>query len=317
MYWIAGLAILLLAGLAFWWWWKRRESPTRLISFVALLREPKTIAAADLARIAGAVWHADLGDGQSEGKDGFVVGVDVISTIKCRDRLFLVNSFPKPYVDNTQEAAEQIPELRLRQLFAAHQAWFSCDALGVDRNTSEQEVHSILQMLGKLFAELLDDQCLLIYLPDAGEAFPITDQTKVALRMKDPVAALRDNTLAPMVEIDPDDPEMIKAVAEARAAWPRFVAAFEARAGQHFSVKAPVTYKDNTEFIWIEVESLEGDYLYGVLANEPGDLGPLKEGSKVRVPVAELNDWCYLTDKEDIVGGFTVQVAFKKGKPSK
>jgi uncharacterized protein YegJ (DUF2314 family) len=33
----------------------------------------------------------------------------------------------------------------------------------------------------------------------------------------------------------------------------------------------------------------------------------LKLGSKVSVPVADLNDWCYLDSQGNLVGAFTVE----------
>jgi uncharacterized protein YegJ (DUF2314 family) len=108
---------------------------------------------------------------------------------------------------------------------------------------------------------------------------------------------------------------MLAAVAQARQEWPRFKDAFEARAGENFSVKAPVTHGDNTEFIWISVTAIEGERVYGELANDPGDLGPLKLGSKASVQVSDLNDWCYVDAEQNLAGGFTiaaVQNAAKK-----
>lgn len=90
-------------------------------------------------------------------------------------------------------------------------------------------------------------------------------------------------------------------------AWPQFVEAFDARAGEHFAVKAPVTAGGNTEFIWISVTCIEGDRVYGDLDNAPVNLGSLELGSKVSVEARELNDWMYVTPQGDIVGGFTVK----------
>jgi uncharacterized protein YegJ (DUF2314 family) len=158
-----------------------------------------------------------------------------------------------------------------------------------------------------LFAELLDENCLLIYLPDAGSAYPINEDTMAALRSEDPVQALDDTMTLPIIEVADDDPLMKQAVAKARTEWPRFVSAYEERAGKNFSVKAPVTHAGNTEFIWISVTAIEGDFIYGELGNDPGNLGSLKLGSKVSVPVAELNDWIYLDAREQMVGGYTIE----------
>ena len=312
MMWFAGGVFLVLAGAGvFWWIRRRRQRRSRLISLVALVREPATFDPAVLASVAGRAWQADLGDGSSQGDDGFVVGVGVMNTIMHEGRMFLVNSFPRPYVEEVEKTAQGISDLRIRELFLEHRGWFSCDALGVDGRTSEEEVRDWYHRLGTLFAELLDENCLLIFVPDVGRGFPINEDTEVALCSPDPVRALQETLTLPIIAVADDDPLMRQAVELAREAWPRFVAAFEKRVGENFSVKAPVTRDGNTEFIWISVTSLEGDRIYGELGNEPGNLGSLKLGSKVSVPVADLNDWCYMDQEGNVAGAFTVEAVQK------
>lgn len=311
---VAGVVLALLGSLLYWRYRQRRQH--RLISFVALLREPVTWEPVVLAKMAGKVWNADLGDGSSEGTDGFVVGVDIMNTIMHDGRMFLINCFPKPYTDDVDvdKASEGIPDMRIRELFRQHRAWFSCDAMGVDGTTPEEEVLELYRRLGKLFVELLDDNCLLIFLPDSSMGFPINDDTEAALRSEDPVKALQETLTLPIIEVASDDPLMIEAVEKARQGWAGFASAYEAKAGKNFAVKAPVTQGDHTEFIWISVTSFEGERVYGELANEPGDLGPLKLGSKVSVLVSDLNDWCYIDPKENLVGGFTIEAVAKASR---
>lgn len=309
------LVAIVLAGIGVFVFWRiRSRSRTRLISLVALLREPVTFDPAVLANVAGRVWNADLGDGDAEGADGFVVGVEIMNTIMHDGRMFLINTFPKPYVEDPEAAAEEIGDLRIRELFREHRAWFSCDAMGVDGATPEEEVAEWYRRLGKLFAELLDDNCLLIFLPDTSRAYPINEETEEALRSNDPVAALQETLTLPIVEVSADDPRMQAAVAQARREWPRFVAAYEARDGENFSVKAPVSHSGNTEFIWISVTAIEGERVYGELGNDPGNLGPLKLGSKVSVLVADLNDWCYIDARDNLNGGFTIEAVKKAAR---
>lgn len=295
-------------------WRSRRRKKSRLVSFVALVREPVTFDPAVLARVAGTVWGADLGDGSSEGPDGFVVGVGVMNTISYGGRLFLINAFPRPYVEDVEKAAEGIPDLRLRTLFAEHRAWFSCDALGVDAATPDAEVREWYRLLARLFVELLDENCLAIFLPESSSGYAINEETEAALRSDDPVRTLQGTRTVPVVEVSDDDPLMRTAVATARERWPEFVAAFEAGAGENFSVKAPVSHGGQTEFIWIAVTAVEGDRVYGTLANDPADLGPLKFGAKVSVKVGELNDWCYIGPGKSLVGGFTIEAVQKAAK---
>src|SRR5262249_15615814 len=169
------------------------------------------------------------------------------------------------------------------------------------------EIREWYRRLGKLLAELLDENCFLIFLPDSGFAYPVNEDTEAALRSNDPLEALRKTLPPPIIHVPDDDQRMQHAVEEARQRWPRLVAAYEARAGEKFCVKGKVTRGGNTEFIWIMVTSLEGEQVYGELANDPGDLGPLKLGSKVSVRVADLNDWCYIDPKGNLAGGFTIE----------
>lgn len=312
---ILALVIVAAAGIAGYFFWRyRRNKQHRLISIVALTSEPVSIDPAILARIAGDVLDADLGDGSEGGKDGFVVGAGIIHTIMHDGRMYLVNSFPKPYVDDPEGASEAINDLRIRKSFAEHTSWFSIDAMGVDGTTPEDEIRDWYAKIGKMMAELLDERCLLIFLPDRSLAYPISDETEAALRSGNPVEGLQETLLLPIVPISGDDPEMVAAVKKAKETWPQFVKAFEAEAGENFSVKAPVTYGDNTEFIWISVTSFEGDKIYGKLGNDPGDLGPLKLGSNVSVSLDDLYDWIYIDPNGDMKGGHTINVVTSAAK---
>jgi uncharacterized protein YegJ (DUF2314 family) len=306
MIWVAvGVPVAVAVGLLYWWFRRRRRS--RLISFVALLREPFSFDPTVLARQAGKAWNADLGDGNSEGANGCVAGGEISSMIMYGGRFHLINTFPTPYVEDPEKATRDIQDKRIRGLFGEHKAWFSCDALGIDGTTPEEEVREWYRRLGRLFAELLDENCLLVLVPDTNRAYPINEDTEAALRSEDPVRALQESLTVPIIEVADNDPLMRQAVEKARQGWPQFVAAYDAGAGENFSVKAPVTHSGNTEFIWISVTSVEGERVYGTLANDPGDLGPLQLGSKVSVPVAELNDWAFIDAGGNMAGGFTIE----------
>lgn len=306
MIWVlVGFGLLAVMG-GVYWRARRRRRP-RLISFVGLVQSPVAFDPAVLARAAGKAWDADLGDGSGEGADGFVVGVGPMATLVHDGRMFLVNAIPNPYTEDKDKVAESIIDLRIRKLFREHTAWFSCDALGVDRTTPADEVRDWYRRLGRLFAELLDDNCLLIHLPDSSLSYPINEDTQAALRSDDPLRELQESLTVPLIEVAGDDPIMVRAVAGAREAWPEFVAAFDASAGENFSLKAPVRRGDDTEFIWIRVTSIEGGRVYGTLGNDPAHLPGLKLGSKVSVPVEELNDWIYVDPKGNMKGGFTIE----------
>src|SRR5216684_1838284 len=82
------VAVILALWGGYLYWRHRRRRRHRLVSFVALLREPVTFDSAVLANVAGKCWNADLGNGESEGPNGFVVGVDVMNTKLAPARTF-------------------------------------------------------------------------------------------------------------------------------------------------------------------------------------------------------------------------------------
>jgi uncharacterized protein YegJ (DUF2314 family) len=306
--WTIVVAAVLAAGAGVWWWRKRRGDDHRLVSLVALLREPQHLEPRMVANAARKAWQADLGDGESEGPDGFVAGMAISNIVQYGERMIMVNCFPKPYVDDPEAAGRGMTDLRLQHVFSQHTAWLSCDAMGVGRDTPDAEVAEWYRLLGPLLAELIDDNCLAIYVPDRDHLHEYNPEIENCLRADDPLEALAGERNAPVIEIGDDDPRMQAAVAEAKQRWPEFLAAFEARRGQNFSVKAPITRQDKTEFIWVEVGSVENAVIYGTLANDPIDLGGLKLGSRVRVPLGEINDWGYLDDREELIGAFTMKV---------
>ena len=311
-YGVIALILFLLAVLAFWMLSnKKEEGNPEIISVVALLKKPQRLEPIYIATAAKKAWNANLsyGENDDEGPDGFVVGDDSMPTliVKFRERMLIVNNFPQPYSDNLQEDSQSIPDLRLRKLFADHTAWLSCDAMGVESFNDVDEAREWYKVLGRLLAELVDDNCLAIFIPQTEQLFPNMAETLDLLKADDPLEALGFEAPVPVLQIGGDDPRMIAAVAKARKTWPDFVSAFEKGAGKSFSVKAPITVGGNTEYIWLSVTAIENDVIYGKLDNDPVSLGNLRLGSKTKVSVAELNDWAYVGDKGP-VGLFTTKV---------
>ncbi|MEL6105196.1 MAG: DUF2314 domain-containing protein [Planctomycetota bacterium] len=315
MWWYVVATAFVIAGIVYWLRSHKqvqKNDEHQMLSIVALLREPQRLEPIYIASAAKRAWNADLSHGEEggEGEDGFVVGNDELPTliVNFRDRMIMVNNFPVPYVEDPKTVADSIPDLRLRGLVGEHTAWLSCDAMGVESFDDAQAVVEWYQILGKLMSELVDDNCLAIFVPETGQGFPNMSETLEMLKSDDPINALGDDAPVPVIPISDNDPRMKAAVAEARQTWPSFVDAFERQAGESFGIKAPITANGNTEFIWITVTALEGGTIYGELANEPMDLGKLELGSRVRVDESDLNDWAYIDTDGQPNGMFTVKV---------
>ncbi len=266
-----------------------------------------SLEAAYVAAAAAKAWDADLGEGENEGADGFAVGSAPLVMVQCRGRVFTVNCFDRPYVDDPRQAAERISDLRLRTLFVRHTAWISCDAFAVDES-SEEDVRDAYRSCGRLLARLMPENALAVFVPDTNALYPNDGEIDSLLSAEDPFAAIHGKPHFPVIEVSANDPRMQAAVAEARLGWPNFVAAFESKSGDMFAVKSPITRGDNTEFIWIDVTAIENDVVYGTLGNDPVDLPGLRSGSRLRVEASGIEDWCFLKPGGEMVGGFSVKV---------
>jgi uncharacterized protein YegJ (DUF2314 family) len=287
---------------------REEDDETRLISFVALLAEPAHLESHTIARLASEAWNAELSAEEESGADGFVVGSPVTMFIRYGEKMFFLNMFDRPYVENVEEVASQIADMRLSSLFRNHRAWISVDATGITHDSPDSEIREAYRLCGWLMSKLVDANTLALLIPDQERIYPSGEKLEELLKGPDPFAAVTEESYAPVVEVDGDDPRMQAAVEEARRRWPEFVAAFEARGPAAFSVKSPITARGNTEFIWIEVTAIENDTIYGTLANDPMDLGSLRLGSRVKTTAAELNDWLFFDESDEMQGGFTIKV---------
>jgi uncharacterized protein YegJ (DUF2314 family) len=285
---------------------KKEEAPPPT-SLVFLLREPRYLDAAIVRKAVERAFGVDLSDTSEDARD-FVVGGEELPTyiVQVQDRHFLVHNFPTPYFDDREQVARQIGDMRLSKAVRDHQAWLSVDAMLPE---SEEDAY---QRIGKLLAELADEDCLAILAPEFSRINSWEPGLEATLRGPRPLDAARQMSQPPVIEIPADDPAMLAAVAEARWRWPEFVAAFEHRQpGQTFAVKARFQEGEAEEFIWVIVNALEQDTIYGTLDNDPVGLRKLAVGSRVRVAAAEINDWLYHKDREDLHGGFTIEVLRK------
>jgi len=287
-----------------------------VISIVALLPKPLRLSEQKIIQAARRAWGISIGT-KHDKTEGFVMGdADAGRFFVYRqDALVLVNAIADTYVPNVEETATNLADLRLRKLFCQHTAWFSCDLMLSD--TPELPKHGEVEhyrILGRLFAELMPAGALLLYLPEFDRMYPVTEKTIAALRAEDPLQALEQTWEVPVVEVESDDPALLQAQATARQTWPQFLAAFEAQKGSGFAVKVPLRAGEDVEFIWVSVEAIENDRIFGRLANQPIYLKNLEEGDRVQANVADLNDWVYLDPQENLVGGYTIKVLAERMK---
>jgi uncharacterized protein YegJ (DUF2314 family) len=278
----------------------RPEEPPA--SLVLLLRQPRDLDATTLANAAARAFGLDVRAGEAEAGPS-VVGESPHFLVQLPDHLLAVHNVALPYFDNPAAVAAGLPELRLREAVTRHRAWVSVECLHAGDAAADP-----YPAVARLAAALIDEGCLALCVPALRRVYVCEESVPGKLRGPDPVAALESGGPVPVVGVAANDPRLRAAVREARRRWPEFVAAFEQRqAGQLFSVKVPVREGKHTEYVWLSVSALENGMIYGRLDNEPVAMKRLRAGDRLRVPVANLNDWLY-TRGETLAGGFTIEV---------
>ena len=331
--WIVALLVLVAAGgaYAFFRWRKARraaeEADRPLLSLVLLFRELPYLDATVLGSIAKRAWDIEVlstgadDDSPQDSPDeagsidtcAFIVGEPPTFIVKHPDAFLLVNCLDQPYWDDSEAVAKDFAELRTRDAILQHTAWISADIMG-DATADEQKKG--YRVIGRLLAELADDNVLAVLDVAGQQIFCYDPETERKLRSDNPLAELREMYYSPIISVSADDPEMQAAVAEARKRWPEFVAAFESRdpsAELPFMVKAPFGHGDDVEFMWVAVTSIENNVIYGTLENEPHNIPGLNVGDRVTAQVENLNDWLCVKNDEP-VGGFTMKVLSERAK---
>lgn len=121
---------------------------------------------------------------------------------------------------------------------------------------------------------------------------------------------------------DNSDPDMQRAYEQARATFRYFwrEIAWERRrivpALDLACVKIPFTDSDprgqasdtpEVEHMWVSDVDFDGEFVSGVLLNEPNWLKSVKQGDSARVPVGQISDWMYAISGE-VYGAYTVNL---------
>jgi uncharacterized protein YegJ (DUF2314 family) len=323
------VTLLLVAGILMWLLWRTPVASAQpdeapLLSLVLLFREPVYLEASLLAELASRAWGATIHTGGEEEQES-VPASEQHSMLVGESPLFVCNHFPglftirnsdEPFFDDVEAVAESVPELRRRGVIRDHRAWVAVDLVHWFGPEGESGRVQAYQMMGRLLAEMADDNCLAVFEPAEGNLFIYGPETEARLRGENPLQTLHQSQYAPVLAIAADDPQMLAAIAEARRRWPEFVAAFESRhekAESPFLIKAPFSDREHTEYMWVCVTAIENDIIYGTLDNTPTAVRTVKPGDIVRIRLQALHDWLYAVDGKT-AGGFSLKVLADKAK---
>jgi uncharacterized protein YegJ (DUF2314 family) len=235
-----------------------------------------------------------------------------ICTLEKEKITLLINSFPKPYVEDTQKMAKEVERItgdkELAAAMSSHKAWFSVDILGGEVN--EQNSESQYELLSRVIASFHDSDTTLLFFPEKDKLYAANAATLKLLRRGKGLDLTKDA----VINIEKEDADLKEAVEKARKQWGDFTKAYAANTGENHSVKFKfVDKKNNSEFMWVEVTSIEDGLVYGKLANVPNYLTNIKEGDVVKRPASEIEDWLYIDNKK-MIGGFSIEVLQNRQK---
>lgn len=113
----------------------------------------------------------------------------------------------------------------------------------------------------------------------------------------------------PIVRVAADDPQMLAAIAEARARQGEFLERIRnpPPTQSTTSVKVMLRDGDETEHVWLEEPQYEDGFFLGKLGNEPQIVKTHALGAMIRVPESDMSDWLAIDDGV-LIGGFSIRV---------
>lgn len=115
--------------------------------------------------------------------------------------------------------------------------------------------------------------------------------------------------------IQGDDEELVAAVEKARTTVNDFIKHFNdpEMEGAAFFVKREFIEGDQSEHMWLMVDSVTATHFSGVVNNDPQFVANVKIGDRIKVKHEDIGDWM-VSHGDDMIGGFTVEVLMRRGQ---
>jgi hypothetical protein len=135
------------------------------ISMVLLLRTTHLFRKDELISAAERAWHRSFSGG--DGSMHFVTQSGHVTIVKVGAFILNIANSSGPYLDNPENTAKSLPQESQRKAWSQHRAWTAIDCWNLDADVELQHC-----VLAKLAAELLDDNCVGIYIPDQSSFVP-------------------------------------------------------------------------------------------------------------------------------------------------
>lgn len=125
-------------------------------------------------------------------------------------------------------------------------------------------------------------------------------------------------TAQDIIDVNPDDREMLEAVQQARKSVDEFIQALNENEDDQtrFAIKRKFTQGDETEYMWLLDVRLEDGVFDGQLDNDPRSLTNVRRGERYQVNKEDIWDWMIITE-DGMVGGYSVKLLIKRQRDQK
>lgn len=276
-------------------------------SIVLLMRLRPALTARYLRRAAGRAFLAEFGENAES--EYFVTEQGAGFAVRVGDHFMGVSSGAR-YFEGEDAHEQVVGDERAADAVREHRGWVGVDYFGGPGGPLREAgaYRPAYRTMARLARQLATRGECLAVIATASGAMRVYDRSAIELlESKDPAADLE---VTPPVVLPADDPRMVAAIARARAGLSEFVEAWDARGRrQEFSAKA--SFRDGgekggrVENMWVSVTAIEGEFLLGVLKNDPQFVGNVRQGQRVRLRLADVMDWEYVDGQGVTRGGFT------------
>jgi uncharacterized protein YegJ (DUF2314 family) len=274
------------------------DSPT--LSLVLVVSKPPTADRAALAKAIGQAFGRPLGSDEEAAE--YLAGTGPVYMLKIEGFLLELH-----LMEGDDPA--KIADPQLRQQAVGQQGWIAVYFIGVPADKAQA-----YRVMGKALSALADENTLAVIAEDEGLETAWLASMKEKLRSDDPLSIFAHP--AETLTLDPDDPDMQAAIAQARRSWNEFAQAFLQNKPGRYLAKFRFSEGDHSEYLWVEARQLTPTHLTGKLDSAPRQLSSLRQGDTIVRPTANALDWLILLPGGKQSGGFTERVLAIKGRPS-
>ncbi len=119
-----------------------------------------------------------------------------------------------------------------------------------------------------------------------------------------------------VIQVDPGDPEMNAAMAEAKKSLPTFWKIYEnpENGETDFSIKVRLSSPEGTEHFWCIHIKRDAAGIRCTIDNDPDRVDTVQAGREITVRPEQITDWFYLKDGK-MYGNYTVRPLLKRMDP--